>query len=380
MVKSNCVNPLLWRDQCNVSPMNLFIAWIARIAVLSFLIMACVSEAHAEVWDGLNDPSQFDLDQSYQTNFAALPLHAALKTPPWSETYWPSYRGSINIRWSSPGQDGFNYSTPTLTQAKAMSIDQLKQLSPTEKYDLYLGKYDYPIHTEVKRYTNLLADQYTGLCDGWAIASTQYAEPKPITLANPDGILIPFGSSDVKALMTFAAEYYFARDSSVVGKVCMTSPTSTPAEIAQCSGMNAGAMHLILSNEIGLKGAPFIARKEPFNQIWHQPVSAYDSAVTGSALSNVPGATGVQVRTVLTYSEDLDESFWNPVIGTANFHSNHINMDYILDVDANGDIMGGTWTKGSQRPGYFWRPIHHLTFSGKWSGLNQIYRAQTLKE
>jgi hypothetical protein len=47
-----------------------------------------------------------------------------------------------------------------------------------------------------------------GLCHGWAPASITYAEPKPITVTNADGITIPFGSSDIKAQLTyFAAEY-----------------------------------------------------------------------------------------------------------------------------------------------------------------------------
>ena len=139
-------------------------------AYLLFSIVFGLNTARAEIWDSFNDPSLFDPTHQYEYQLANLPAQAMLTRTPWSETYWPSYRGSINIRWNSPTQDGFNYTPPTEVEAKAMTLDQLKMLSPSEKYDLFMGKYDYPTWTEVKRYARPTAGIYTGLCDGWSIA------------------------------------------------------------------------------------------------------------------------------------------------------------------------------------------------------------------
>jgi hypothetical protein len=340
--------------------MKLFIYWLARISVLSFVMMAGLMEARAESWDPQNDPSAFDLSHNYDYKLVDLPAQSTLKTLPWSETYWPSRRGSINIRWNTPDQDGFNFTPTTLAQAKTMTPDQLKQLSPSEKYDLFMGHYDYPLWTEVKRYADPTADPYSGLCDGWSVAAVQYAEPNAVTLPNPDGILIPFGSSDVKALMTFASEFHFRRHTIQAG--------------ISGTGMNAGAMHVILANQIGLKQSGFVTERQPDNEDWNQPVYGYESQMLGSSVSNIPGAHGVLVHTVLHYTEDLDLSYFAPVTGTSNFHSNKIVMDYVLDLDANENIIGGTWSTGSDRPGYFWNATNHLTFTGTMSGLNQIYQ------
>lgn len=35
------------------------------------------------------------------------------------------------------------------------------------------------------------------------MAALEYAQPNPVVLTNADGIQIPFGASDVKALLTY---------------------------------------------------------------------------------------------------------------------------------------------------------------------------------
>ena len=164
--------------------------------------------------------------------------------------------------------------------------------------------------------------------------------------------------------MTFASEFHFRRQTVRVGKSCLTN----------CNGMNAGALHVVLTNQIGIKKEGFITERQPVNEQWNQPVYAYESQTLGSAVSDVPGAHGVLVRTVLHYTEDLDESHYEPAVGTANFHSSKVVMNYVLDLDANEKIVGGTWVTGSDRVGYFWNQINHLEFLGNLAGINQIYQ------
>ena len=108
---------------------------------IAFLFMSLfLNSSFAENWDSANAPTRFD--QNYEYRFGALPLSGFLPAAkiPWSETYWASNQGSINIRWNAPGTPGFGYRSPSNDQVKAMTRDQLKQLSPAEKFDLARAK------------------------------------------------------------------------------------------------------------------------------------------------------------------------------------------------------------------------------------------------
>ncbi len=342
--------------------------------IKSLLLLLLSPAAFSATWDEANHPSQFDLKADFEYCLDRLPSKAQLSTVPWSETYWPSFRGGINARWNTPEHDGFLYTPPTREQVATLPLSELAKLSPSEKYDLAMGHYDYPLWNEAKRYANPNAGQWSGLCDGWAMAAIQYAEPQAVTFTNPDGILIPFGSSDVKGLMTYAAEFHFRRTTVKIGRACRTSLPQTPAEIAACSDINPGALHVALVNQIGIKQKGFVVERQANPEMWNQPVYAYDTSIIGSATSDVPGAHGVQVQTTLYYSEDLDESHWDPVIGTSNFHFSKIKMNYVLDLDSEGKIVGGTWAKGSDQPDYFWLPTNRLEFQGPLKGLQTIYQ------
>jgi len=116
--------------------------------------------------------------------------------------------GGISHRYLSHDPQDFRYQLYTLEELKQMSAEQLKLLSPAEKYDIYVGRYDYPtVHSEWKR-THPTDASWFGLCHGWAPASLVFKNPNTTTLTNLDGITIPFGSSDIKAYLTyFSAEY-----------------------------------------------------------------------------------------------------------------------------------------------------------------------------
>jgi hypothetical protein len=329
----------------------------------------------ADAWDALNNPAQLDVQKNYEYNFKKLPLAATLKVIPWSETYWPTRKGSINVRWNTPTQDGFKYVPNTLEQLKKLSAAELEALSPSEKYDIDQGHYDYPLWTEAKQYGNPLAGEYSGMCDGWSVAAIQYAEPARVTLMNPDGIAVPFGSSDVKGLMTYAAEIHADREIVQVGAQCTTSSPTTPEEVKICAGINAGSVHVILANQIGLKQQGFVTQRQPNIEDWNQPTYAYQFQALGSALSSVPGAHGLLIHGILYYSEDIDVSHLDPVTGTSQFKFSKVVMDYTLDLDANENIVGGTWSKGSDHLGFMWLPTNRLQFQGIMSGLNAIYKA-----
>jgi hypothetical protein len=75
---------------------------------------------------------------------------------------------------------------------------------------------------------------------------------------NADGIPVYFGSSDVKALLTYWVANYdeAVSSSSIVGRRCAYDIADDPrlAETPECSDINPGSFDVLVSNLIGNKG------------------------------------------------------------------------------------------------------------------------------
>jgi len=339
-----------------------------------FTLLACfqlfisVQNSRAERWNAQNDPTIMATDLVF--NLKQLPSAGKLDRTPWSETYWASKKGSINLRWNTEKQEGFRYESPTRSQVMRMSKAQLAGLAPSEKYDLFMGRYDYPLKKEVDGIASPFAKWWSGLCDGWSLAALQYAEPKPVDMVNPDGIVIPFGSSDVKGLMSYAAARHFDVETRQVGGRCSTTGRifSTPG----CEDINAGALHIVLANMIGIRKQGFVTERDPSNQIWNQATYGFESHFMGSAKPEA-GSSGIRVHTTLIYVDELEESSWEPVVSSGKNVEGKMELDYILDLDYQGNIIGGKYLS-EIHPDFVWLPINRLEFKNNLDGLERIYQ------
>ncbi len=319
-------------------------------------------------WDGYNAPSRMADDYEYR--FSSLPLKSSLSAEdiPWSESYWPRNTGSINLRWNSPGLEGFNYRSPPFEKVKGMTRDELARLSPAEKFDLARGLYQYPLSTRVARYhAKRDAKDFEGICDGWTASAIQFKEPSPIDWTNPDGITIPFGASDVKALISFVGAFYTQLGSKLVGRYCTTFGWG-----ARCADINPGSLHVILTNEIGIRKKAFAADVEIGRETWNQPVYAYDFEVRGSAKAS--SVKALLIHGKMFYTDELEQSYWEPVTGTDRWVGAFHELEYVLEMDANDRITGGYWITTGKHPDLFWKPTQPITFTGEFELLNQIYR------
>ena len=175
---------------------------MAAVLCICALALAWLLTALARPWDRRNNPNGW----WYTPRKTAylLPLRGRASTRTWSDTDWLNRYGGIARRWQEPGM-GLNRTYPlhSLAELYALPTPQLKGLSPAEKYDIYVGRLDYPTVLSEWRRTAPPAPQDSGLSSGWAAASVLYDEPGPVTLTAPSGLRIPFGSSDVKALLTY---------------------------------------------------------------------------------------------------------------------------------------------------------------------------------
>ena len=163
------------------------------------IIVVWIAYVSGARWDMLNNPNKWWY--APVKTLSALPSSGRTRRATWSDDYWPSNKGGIANRWQV-GQS-FGYRLHSLSQLRRMGPRGLRTLSPAEKFDIYNNRLDYPtVKSEWRRTSRFMPDWF-GLCHGWAPASMLFREPGPVTLTASNGLRIPFGSSDVKALLTY---------------------------------------------------------------------------------------------------------------------------------------------------------------------------------
>jgi hypothetical protein len=377
------------------------------------LVMLSTSLAYAEPFNPSNNPQNFSRIAGTRliTKFSQLPSSGELSDSRrgWSESYWPSNLGGIAYRWNHPNPQPFKYRLHSKSELLNMSREELEQLSPAELYDIANGDYNYTLTKKTFSLYNTRDLWWEGICHGWAQAATNYPEPSPVLVRNKDGIRVPFGASDIKALLAMHDAYNYKGSSfGFVGVRCRENgkvegegderdrfPNPPAPELAnspECSDVNAGSFHVVLSNMIGIHGRGFVADIDRYNDVWNQPITNY----TSSVIRDVPVANSsngvtrkIHLKTVMTYGEELKfytpeleaEGMRNfvskkPVTGTPHQIFKSKNYEYILELNSAGEIIGGEWISET-RPDFMWLYSRHSTFKNSpvpLAELRRIYR------
>lgn len=384
-----------------------------------FVALAIVASttAFAERWNGPNHPNNFSrvAGAPMITDFNNLPLQGQVADTRyvWSDTYWPSNLGGISYRWNHPNPQPFTYTFHSKAEIMSMSTEQLSQLSPSELYDIAQGDYNYSLTRKARSLYHRGDLWWEGICHGWALAATIYPEPAPVTVTNRDGVRVPFGTSDVKALLSMHEAYnYNGRKYGFVGQRCSASgkvpgegddrdrnpnePAPSERNTEKCKDVNAGAFHVVISNMLGIHSRSFVADIDRYNDVWNQPIFGFSSSMIGEeAVSPEERATGIErkvrISTKFTYGEELQiwtaekaakNPTWRhwvskvPVTGTDIQQFRHKQYEYIIEISANGSIIGGEWITET-RPDFMWIYEREAKFNNKvirLDGLNTIYR------
>ena len=256
-----------------------------------------------------------------------------------------------------------------------MSIPELAELAPSEKYDLFTGNYHYPLRNEVDRVAaDRSAEIWEGICHGWSPATMNHAEPKPKLMRNPDGIDIPFGSTDIKALLSYYYAYGFeVPDTHQMGRRCYRGRwLNTDKDCKE--DLNAGAFHIILTNRIGIDGKGFIADINRYKEVWNHPFVSYKTTVLGSGRPGRDAAAGavkkIQLKTSMAYVDENGHD-WRHVIGTEKQYTKTVTYTYDIEVDAAGTIVGGEWTS-KERPDFLWLKHRPRKFEGLLARLGEL--------
>lgn len=313
--------------------------------------------------EGVSDEILLETEMFH--NFDLLPLNGKvdLKNKYWSGDSWKLNQGSINYRWNDNIPSG-KYLSPTSREVMTMNVSSISKLSPSEKYDLYMGRYDYPLKNEVQFFSAQGTLDWEGLCHGWAAASTLHSEPEEVEGINPDGVRIPFGSSDLKALLTYAYSKVILSDEQIVGKRCDYKTTLDE----DCDGdLSAMSFHLVTANKIGLRGQSYIADIDHLAEVWNHPVIGFDSKIE----SKKSFRTGklVTLSTKLTYVDLSSRNSWTPVPRMFGYQT----VKYELELDKENNVVGGKWI-GKDRPDFIWGLKRAEVFTGYFENLRYLLK------
>ncbi len=193
-----------------------------------------------------------------------------------------------------------------------------------------------------------------------------YQQPNAVTLTSPDGIAVPFGSSDIKALLIyFVATYDEAfSTSSYLGERCNYDLNQNPnlQTRPSCADLNAGAFFVQLVNQVASLQQGFVVDRDRSIQVWNQPVYSYQ-------ISNLQ-SNGTAVNFTLTYTygkETVPAWKAHPVYPVSE------DLSVTLQLDSKGNVIGGDYGE-FDRPDFSWT-MQIADFSGYFTILKSIYSA-----
>lgn len=377
------------------------------------LIQACGKPKASDIkeaWDPYNRPGLLDIkDELYATEYTyewkKLPLKGELKNRPWSDDYWPTYRGGISYRWNHETDNEESRYAYDVKPAAELKKEDIVSLSPAEKLDLFISEDNYPITMRERYRTNVLKTvessveydanfsipTWEGLCHAWAPAALIFQEPQAVTLKNSAGLEISFGASDVKALLTYLM-HYSSSEGGFLGQRCDLKFSEYLTAIyegrlteeeyknlknsAACRDLNAGSFHVVLSNQIGRLNEGFVADVTRDHEVWNQPVYKFESRVVEEKAGASPGAAFGTVReisleTTMYYAGETTPH-WEVNAGTFNEASK--TYRYRVELNAQGTVIGGEWLD-DERPDFFWEPGRPYYDSEEESAIKEIYEA-----
>lgn len=308
--------------------------------------------------------AQIDLlNAGDQKIFYLLPLSGGVtkKEIFWSGSDWPSYQGSINVRWNKSEPEAWNYESPGWISALLMGHDKRAELSPAEKYDLAFGRYDYPLKNAVYAEIEPTMDPTHGLREGWLVASLYHKEPTPKEISNGDGITVPFGSSDIKALLS----YYYQNQ----------MKDNRIQQIGQDRPLNPGTFHVTIANNVAMRGEGLLVDLDASQSTAHYAVKSFASRVEEENLPESDAPSGsikvLKIRSKVKYISAAQAPTWDPVLRSEGQTEFSKEYNYLLYLRYDNEIIGGKWLT-EERPHYLWKAGPVQEFKDQFENLSQL--------
>lgn len=361
--------------------MRVYAMVVWALAVSAFFVGSCDRKPSIsrdkvqEAWDDYNNPALLDAGAVFR--FSDLPSSGSALNIPWADIYWPSHLGGIALRWKAGFQPPFNVMLPTEQQVRSMSAAELDVLSPAEKYDIFMGRFDYPtVQAELIR-THPSMPIWFGLCHGWASASVNFNEPGRLVVEGATGVELPFSSGDIKALLAYAQGVVYQPYVRALGQRCEVDLVSQPhlRNSASCRDTNAGSFHLILTNLVGRSGQQVIADLSRGSEVWNFPIYGYTTREVErrppSLGSAVTAASEVVVETAVEFIVELEAPNVERIGDSRSIASEQILYQYTVELDQYDRVVGGAWIS-EERPDFLWTQ-EKADFRGYYGNIESLY-------
>lgn len=360
-------------------------------------------DGKADAWNYTNNPSRFQVDFNFK--LAELPTNGAAAVTPWPDTYWPTYKDSTNQRWQGSDEMSplekydmaFNGWVP---EAGFMDLRPFNPSNCEAEWDAeYYEKLGPAASYMSKNKGNLKArdgkdgdgdgeidecdgdsldgvETWWGLCHAWVPAAILEKEPQRSVTYNG----VEFDVGDIKALVITA---YDRTNALMLGGRCNEKEVERDEQgriIADhCRDTNAGAFHVVAANMLGIHHRSFAEDRTYDYEVWNQPFRDFEvlsnvpvSAEEAMAALGLNGETSysfnenavqfAKVRTRVRYITEPSQSSTEPLVPAVENNNAYTGTDtyeYILEMDADGNIVGGEWLNYSQttHPDFLWLPI-----------------------
>lgn len=277
----------------------------------------------------------------------------------WSDDYWAFNKGSIAKRYLDPHfpnskswKKNFEY-----IQSRPVSQVDLETLSPAEKYDLLMGdpslgltQFNWALG---RKYYEKMQDvpAWMGIDHGWAAASIATPNPvRSVTLMSPEGKMITFTPSDIKALAS-ALWANAQTETRFFGSRCNL-------DVCQDNDPNPATFHLLLTEKLGKLHESCVMDVVGDFEVWNLPVQSFNlrywNVETGQYVTSLENAKSlakdgndhspkakwiVGIENVLTFA---NETFPSAAV-QAKPTTRTLRYRYDLEIDENGVILGGQW-------------------------------------
>lgn len=336
----------------------------------------------AERIDDRNDPSLFRLEMVRR--FADLPTAGESTRKPFPSNWWPMRHGGAARRWYQ------NEPAPTEKYDQLVHPDQIEDVELTlaqknwkdepvnedaEPETFHIGPATEWELTKHGRYGDVDPDSWWGHCNGWASYTLNEDEPIREVWVRMNGNdveecrgdttgCILFRLGDINAL---GAELYWIDAARMLGRRCEQQSSEFEFDEAgrinnvDCRDGNAGAFHIIAANMIGVMQRPFILDLNANFEVWNYPVYRFeltrnDDLTLDEALAEIGAPEGtatwiynedavsfrrVQMRAWIV--EDAIPPTNEPAGDDLDRYTTLETYDYVLELDAAGDIVGGEW-------------------------------------
>jgi hypothetical protein len=367
-----------------------------------------------DAWDYRNSPER--LANNLQYRLADLPRSGKLEKPvwadrypqavgkvpvAWADTYWPTAQGSSNARWmgaqvKSP-LEKYDAAFNSADGCEAMPAQLCGENAKTE-WDQYFSCAGPAAKWQIRSFQAIFqqidgidndgdgqidecddtddegAQGWWGLCHAWTPASLLEPEPQKAVTYNGQ----TFEVGDIKALIQ---TLYDRNEALMLGGRCNLKTFSVENITSandECADTNPGALHVVLTNFIGINDSALAMDKTASYEVWNQPITGYEvlmqDKVTATRANECVGASGsswtfntsakqlYEVKTRVEYLVEGNAS--TRPLGMSGYLRND-TYHYILELGSTGKVIGGRYCSDSanHHPDFLWAPIRVSTSS-----------------